>query len=171
MAKSIISILATIGTLATTSSVYAASSTAVLLNSTGKVLINSGNGFEPAISETRIKAGYDVFVAENSSATIHFNMGNCNVVLAAGSVTRITDASLCQETLATQDLPMGMRGLLDDVVITPVNGYVAPPPPPVALGLISPYAIAGGFLAVGATAFTFGVLEKDPVKPAPTSGP
>lgn len=174
MLKSVVSLLATFSFIASASTAYAASSSAVLLNSTGKVLINSGTGFEPATADTRIHAGYDIFVAENSSAVIHFDKDNCNVVLAAGSVTRITDTSLCQETLATRVLPQGMRGLLDDVVITPVNGYVghvAPPPPPVGVGFISPYAIAGGFLAVGATAFTFGALEKNPVAPAPTSAP
>jgi hypothetical protein len=171
MLKSVVSILATFSFLASASIAYSAPSTAILLSSKGKVLVNSGDGFLPAANETKINAGSDIFVADNSSAVIHFNNGNCNVLLAAGSVTRITEASLCQETQLSQTLPQGMRGLVDDVVITPVNGYVEPPPPPVAPGFISPYAIAGGVLAIGTTAFAYSALEKSPVPPVPTSGP
>ena len=169
MEKSLFAILMATGFL--TSAACANPTAAVLLSSTGKVLVNAGNGFQPAMPDSSLNMGFEVFVAENSSATVHFNAGNCNVLLASGSVTRITGASMCQEAASTRALPQGLRGLVDEVVVTPVNGYAAPPPPPMATGFLSPYAIAGGFLAVGAATITLSMLQHDPVAPAPATVP
>jgi hypothetical protein len=161
MKRHLMAILVGVAAISAGSPSHANPSTATLLGVSGKVLINDGKGFKVAAPDAILNQGSDVFVDENSSATIHFNTGNCNVLLAAGSVTRISDASMCQEAMINESLPNGLRGVIDDVVITPVNGYAAPPPPPVGAGFISPYAIAGGFLAIGATTIAYTVLVHD----------
>jgi hypothetical protein len=169
MKHSLLTTLLTATMIFAASPAMANSSAVTILGVTGKVMVNLGNGFEPALPDTVINQGTEVFVAENSSAIVRFNAGNCNVLLAAGSVTRITDASMCQQASLSSPLPQGMRGLIDDVVVTPVNGYAPPPPPPVAPGFISPYFIAGGFLAVGTATVAFSVLQHDQPAPVPTS--
>jgi hypothetical protein len=170
MKRPLIAILLSAAAVWAASPSHATPSTARLLGVSGKVLINSGNGFKAAAPDAILSLGSDVFVDENSSATIHFDTGNCNVLLAAGSVTRISDASMCQQAMTFEPLPNGLRGVIDDVVITPVNGYAAPPPPPsVGAGFLSPYAIAGGFLAIGATTIAYTVLVHD--DPVPVTVP
>lgn len=171
MKRSLMAALLTTAMLVAGSPAHAKPATATLLGITGKVLINAGNGFQSALPDTVLNQGYDVFVADSSSATIHFVAGNCNVLLAAGSVTRITDASMCQEAMLSEPMQKGMRGLIDDVVVTPVNGYVAPPPPPVGLGFMSQYFIAGSFLAIGTATIAWSAFRHDSPAPIPSSAP
>jgi hypothetical protein len=156
------------GLLASSAIAHAGTGSGYLLGVTGKVLINAGKGFQTAEPAVAVKSGYDVFVAEGASATIHFNEADCEVTLAAGSVTHVRGADMCQQATLKQTTVNALRGTETDVVITPVNGIYSAVPAPLAAGTISPYFIAGGIFVIGGAAFTSGYFESNP---QPISGP
>jgi hypothetical protein len=134
-----------------------------LLGVTGKVLINKGKGFEAAQPAITIQSGYDIFIAEGASATIHFSEANCEVALPSASVTHVTDARMCQLAMLTTQSTQALRGSERDVVITPVNGEAVVGP--AVAGEINPYFIAGGIFAISTAAFVSSVLEKPVTAP------
>ena len=149
--------------LATSSLVQAKPASAVLLGVTGKVLVNDGKGFQPAQSAIRIESGFDIFLADGATATLHFNDANCDVALMDAGVTHVSGADMCQQALLKQPASPGLRGAGDDIIITPANGAL-----PLPAGAINPYFIASGIFAINALAFTQAALEKDS---QPTSAP
>jgi hypothetical protein len=158
--------------LASTAMAFAGAESGYLLDVTGKVLVNTGSGFRHVNVKHVINIGDVVFVAEKAGATIHFKDNMCEVVLMAGSVTQVIGPEMCQQAALDRTIVNTLRGTDSDVVITPVNGVYVAEPVVVAGGTVSPYAIAGGILAISAVAFASATLEKDaPPPPPPVSAP
>lgn len=148
---------------------FAGTDSGVLLGVTGKVLVNDGKGYRAFMPAITIQSGYDIFVAAGASATVHFNEANCEVTLAAPSVTHISGGNMCQQATLENPVVQSLRGADEEnVVITPTNGTFVAAAPAVA-GEIPPYFIAAGIFTIGAAAFTEGMLQKDTVDPI--SGP
>lgn len=130
--------------------------TADLVEVSGKVLVNAGKGFLPAKRDMKIKPGFEIFVADDATATLHFLDGKCDVVLSPASVIRVDQSRLCQQQQANVAVFQGADGKF---VITPANQVITPTAAGAA-GIISPYYIAGGIFSIDAAAFASAVLEK-----------
>ena len=92
----------------------AAESVAQLSKLTGKVMVNVGQGFEPAEPRLVLHVGDRVFVGQDSTAELSYAKAGCKVVLSSGSVISITDQAPC---LAGSDVAM-----VDGVFIQPTFG-------------------------------------------------
>jgi hypothetical protein len=126
---------------------------AMLRNVSGKVRVNTGEGFVPAAPSQLLKAGDSVLLGSNGAASIYFPDANCTAVLPKSMVTMVTGADMCQQAL----LPDA------DVapVITPANS--GPPPQ----GEIPPLFIAGGIVVLSAAALIDGFSHNS----SPVSSP
>jgi hypothetical protein len=155
------------GLAASVSIAHSGTDSAFLLGVTGKVLVNTGNGFQTVQPAITIQSGYDIFLAEGASATIHFNEANCEVTLSDARVTHITGPSMCTQAAVPKSGLQTMRGSeTEDVVVTPTNGTYVTVAPAVA-GEISPYFIAASIFAINSLAFIDSVLLER--KETPTS--
>jgi hypothetical protein len=130
---------------------------AELVDVSGKVLVNLGKGYVPAKNDALLDLGTEIFVAEDSGATLHFLNSKCKVELAPASITRVSGTDMCQQASRNTATFYGADG---EVVVTPVNGTVIPGSI-APTGIISPYYIAGGIFVINASAFTYSVLQKD----------
>jgi hypothetical protein len=135
-----------------TSIAATAPNTALFKNISGKVLVNTGDGYASASPAMKLKAGDTVMLGENATASIYFPSAKCAAVLPKASVTTITGADMCQQAMA----PAG-----DGPIITPANSG----PPPV--GEIPPLFIAGGIVVLSAAALIDGFSHNS----KPLSGP
>jgi hypothetical protein len=123
----------------------------------GKVLVNQGQGFVAANSNTTLKRGTEIFVGDGSTATLNFAQNHkqkpCSVVLKPASVTTVSDGGMCKEH------DEAAIGSFETTKITPVAGDPPPSqiPPPVAAGVF----IAG---VVGLT--VLGLVDNNNSTPA-----
>jgi hypothetical protein len=127
---SLVSGLLAIGFLC--SPVQAQGDTVQLIEVSGKVLVNTGKGFAPAVEGQSIGNGAKILVGENAFARIS---GPCDLTLPEKRVTSIDLKTMC-----------------DDVTITPTASNPAPGGiPPVAVGLGFVAIVAGTAILATAT--------------------
>ncbi len=133
-----------------TSSVLAGNGAATISDFSGKVLINKGKGFVPAVGVTSLGAGDKVLVGENSFAVLSY--AECAVSISSPTVISITKTAPC------------IGGAEDVAIVQPVAGSVGAPPPTIPVPLIV-LGVAG---AAGVAIIASGVLDDNN---DPASGP
>jgi hypothetical protein len=79
--------------MATSSIAFAAQSVAVIQGVGGKVLVNKGEGFVPALDTMQLSVGDSVMVGDESSATLAF--GECSVLVSKPTVITVTAQAPC----------------------------------------------------------------------------
>ena len=92
------------------SEAFASNSVAVVSFSSGKVLVNHGNGFFAVEGIVDLKAGDVVMVGEESSALVRYRVG-CTVGVVASTVLKISSDAPC------------VAGADDSIVIIPVDDH------------------------------------------------
>ena len=80
----------------------------------GKVLVNHGKGFVPAVGSVLLNAGDKIMVGANSSAKINYLTAKCLVSANASSVVTVTAKAPC--SLGT------VVGSVDNVFAVPAAG-------------------------------------------------
>lgn len=119
----------------------AAPAVAVVADMNGKVLVNAGHGFVPAVSTQALNAGDRVFIGENAFATVAY--GSCEVSYSKPAVFTVTAKAPCDKPVVSPvaHLP---GGVVPPVVVPPVTGL---PPVVTAIAIATPVAIAFGVLS------------------------
>ena len=121
-----------------------AAGVAELSSVSGKVLVNSGEGFVAATAETVLTPGSQIMVGEDSSAVLSYLGSDCKVEVAPASVLTVAEAAPC---VAGQTV-----GAIDGVFVTPVADIDVPAPVvlPILPLLLGAAAIATvGFIVLG----------------------
>ena len=76
-------------------------SNSALTESKGKVLVNTGKAFSPAVIDMRLKKGDRVMVQEGSEATITFDDG-CKLKIEVNKLVTVPDQSSCAGAVVMQ---------------------------------------------------------------------
>jgi hypothetical protein len=129
--------------------------TAVLQNLSGKVLVNAGNGFTTASSDSAVKAGDSLLLGADGFAQLYFPKTKCTALVPAAKVTVVTGSDMCQQAF----LPKATSTPGANVNITPANS--GPPPQ----GEIPPLLIAGGIFVIGTAAAIVAFTENNSTSP------
>jgi hypothetical protein len=119
---------------------------AILKTQSGKVLVNSGDGFVAATSEVRLKTGDTIMVGTDAVAAVYFPKAKCTAPLATAMVTTVTGSDMCQQAQQSKIPVSGIHVSGTAPIINPVNS--GPPPQ----GEIPPLLIAGGIVVLSAAA-------------------
>jgi hypothetical protein len=82
-------------TLALSSTAWAASGVAELVNVNGKVFVQQGEGFVPVSGTVLLQPGDQVMVGDESSAEINYIGGDCAVSINDKSLVRVTKKAPC----------------------------------------------------------------------------
>ncbi len=146
MRKTIVATLSFL-TLPTFSAFSAETPVASFKNITGKVLVNTGNGFVPATPSLELQSGNKVLLGDNSSAKILFIQNGCSLELIPAAVTTITDSSMCQQAGLT---------------ITPTHSKPTPPG-------VRPVFVGTAFFAATLATVVYAAATND--DDTPVSGP
>lgn len=113
----------------------------------GKVLINGGQGFEPAVADTSLKLGDKVLISTKSSITINYLKAGCLTTFENPSLVKITKTAPCNGELISNSIS------------------TAPIVAPIGAGLGA--AAAGAGAGAGIPLVGWGVaLVIDPIMPA-----
>ena len=148
MKKFIAGIAAGSFVIATIAPALAATPVAEVSGLHGKVLVNHGKGFEPAIGSMLLNAGDKIMVGANSSAKINYLNSKCLVSANASSVVSVTAAAPCK---------------LGTVVGSVDNVFAIPASAPATGGQLSddttPLLIVGGLVALGGGLALLGVFN------------
>lgn len=107
----------------------------------GKVMINHGKGFVPAVGVISLNAGDQLMVGEKSSAVVNYASG-CAVSVAATQVVTISAKAPCK---AGEKVAM-----IGDAAIAPAADMDPMPPVAYGAGALPLLLIGGGVLGVGA---------------------
>ena len=100
----------------------------------GKVLINHGKGFVPAVGLISLNAGDQLMVGEKSSAVVNYASG-CSVSLAATQVVTISAKAPCK---AGEKVAM-----IGETAIVPASAT--------SIGTASPFGFTSDFLPIALT--------------------
>jgi hypothetical protein len=118
----------------------------------GKVLVNQGKGFVTANSNTLLQPGTEIFVGDDSTATLSFAQNHqqkpCSVVLKPASVTTVSDSGMCEEV---------NEAAIDSFETTKITPVAGDPPP----SQIPPPVAAGVFVTSVAALAIFGLVQGD----------
>ena len=123
----------------------------------GKVMINHGKGFVPAVGLVSLNAGDQLMVGEKSSAVVNYASG-CAVSIAATQVLTISAKAPCK---AGEKVAM-----IGDAAIIPAADMGSMPSAAYGASALPLLLIGGGVLGVGAI-----LLLSRKNAPAPVSGP
>jgi hypothetical protein len=126
---------------------------AIFKHLSGKVLVNSGDGFVAASPALRMKAGDTIMIGPNASADLYFPEAKCMATLAKATVATITGPEMCQQALGPD--------AAGSPVITPANSGVPPQ------GEIPPLFIASGIVLLSTAALIQSFSEKNTPVTAP----
>ncbi len=107
----------------------------------GKVMINHGKGFVPAVGLVSLNDGDQLMVGEKSFAVVNYASG-CAVSVAATQVVTISAKAPCK---AGEKVAM-----VGDAAIAPAAGMGAMPPAAYGASALPLLLIGGGVLGVGA---------------------
>lgn len=111
---------------------------AQLLSVSGKVLVDQGNGYQPAESFVDLAAGSRVFVGAEGQAKLAYVNG-CVVELSAGAVVTVSKTAPCAS---------GAVAANGDSIIAPMADVVYSPEPTVSY---LPLLLLGAVVAGGVT--------------------
>ncbi len=111
---------------------------ASVMDLSGKVMVNAGQGFAPASQALALKAGDRLLVGENAFATLSFK--TCTVSLTKPTVFTVSDTPPCDGALVqpVADLPGGGAYPPGGAGLPPVGGI---PPFVTTLAFVGPLAV------------------------------
>ncbi len=117
---------------------YAETSMAILSSTTGKVLVNKGQGFVPADGMVSLRVGDTVMVGEGSFASVSYKTG-CTVDVKASSIVVVTKKAPCStsQALTTSDSAF----VVPAADLDPNMGAAAAPVLPLSLLLLGGTAV------------------------------
>src|SRR5262245_17351588 len=70
---------------------------AKLVDATGKVAVNSGDGFVSVKPGLELKSGDQILVGDESGASIYYSATACTVKFAPSSINMVPEAAPCQD--------------------------------------------------------------------------
>jgi hypothetical protein len=106
----------------------------------GKVLVNHGKGYQPAVGSVVLNTGDLVMVGEKSSAKINYLNTKCLVSANASSVVMVTSVAPCKAGVVV--------GSVDAVFAVPAAdadpSFIPPPAFPILPVLLGTAVVVGG---------------------------
>jgi hypothetical protein len=115
---------------------------AIFQTLSGKVLVNSGDGFVAASPALRLKAGDTIMLGGDASAKLYFPEAKCTATLPKAAVTTMTGSEMCQQAMLPE--------AVGSTIITPARSTPRPQ------GEIPPLLIAGGIVLLSTAALIEG---------------
>ena len=117
----------------------------------GKALVNTGEGFQAVDGDIYLHAGDKIHLKTESAAVLSSAETGCVIALRSAGTFTVPVLSECNVGQAFV--------MTSEVVITPVNGYVVPPAPPVAG--IAPLLVGGVVVVSAASIIALSALTDD----------
>jgi hypothetical protein len=95
------------------SAIAAPSQTAQVSDFSGKILINHGKGFNKASANLAVKSGDSIFIGDNSSVTIAYELAQCSVTYSTPQTLIVPAKAPCRPGQAV--------GQTADLTVEPAN--------------------------------------------------
>ena len=122
--------------LSLSSVAFAASGVAELVNVSGKVLVQQGEGFVPVSGAVLLQPGDQIMVGEEASATINYLGGGCAVSVNDQTVVSVSKKAPCAKG--------DKVALVGENLIAPTEGGSSS----AAVGVVAAFMAAGVLLVV-----------------------